>query len=273
MISSAVFQITVPICYLAAGWLSGAQARSAEPARLARFLIPAFLIGGVGAVLHAALLRSVVATATGLELGVTNVLSMIAWVIALIALFAASRGRLSGLSAFLLPCAAAGAAVTGLGPQRTVTFAAGWEVDAHVLLSVAAYSLLSIAAALAVLMALQQRRLRAARPPGWVGMLPPVEAMERTLFGMIGAGFGLLSLALFSGFMFLEDWFAQHLVHKTVLSVAAWLVFAALLFGRWRFGWRGSRAITLTLCGFGVLVLAYFGSKLVLEAILGTQWS
>ena len=92
--------------------------------------------------------------------------------------------------------------------------------------------------------------------------------MESLLFQMIAIGFAILSLALLSGVLFLEDIFAQHLVHKTVLSLAAWLVFAVLLWGRFRFGWRGRTAIRWTLGGFAVLLLAYFGSKFVLELVL-----
>lgn len=85
---------------------------------------------------------------------------------------------------------------------------------------------------------------------------------------MIGGGFALLSLALVSGFVFLDNIFAQQMVHKTVLSIAAWAVFGILLWGRWRYGWRGRTAIRWTLSGFTALVLAYFGSKVVLELIL-----
>ena len=65
-----------------------------------------------------------------------------------------------------------------------------------------------------------------------------------------------------------DNLFAQHLVHKTVLSIVAWVVFGILLFGRWRWGWRGSRAVQLALAGMVILVLAFFGSKFVLEVIL-----
>ncbi len=85
---------------------------------------------------------------------------------------------------------------------------------------------------------------------------------------MIGRGFVLLSIAQATGFMFLEDMFAQHLAHKTLLSVAAWVVFGVLLWGRFRFGWRGRTALRWTLAGFVVLMLAYFGSKFVLEVVL-----
>ena len=92
--------------------------------------------------------------------------------------------------------------------------------------------------------------------------------MESLLFQMIAIGFAMLSLALLSGVLFLEDIFAQHLVHKTVLSLTAWLVFSVLLWGRFQFGWRGRTAIRWTLSGFAVLLLAYFGSKFVLELVL-----
>ena len=92
--------------------------------------------------------------------------------------------------------------------------------------------------------------------------------MESLLFEMIAAGFILLTLALISGFAFLQNMFAQHLVHKTVLSTLAWLVFGGLLLGRFRYGWRGRTAIIWTLSGFVILILAYFGSKAVLELML-----
>jgi ABC-type uncharacterized transport system permease subunit len=92
--------------------------------------------------------------------------------------------------------------------------------------------------------------------------------MEVLLFQFIGFGFLCLSASLLTGFLYLEDIFAQHLVHKTVLSIIGWVLLAILLFGRFRFGWRGKTAIRWTLSAFAFLMLAYFGSKLVLEFIL-----
>ena len=96
--------------------------------------------------------------------------------------------------------------------------------------------------------------------------------LEDLLFKTIAAGFALLTISLLSGIMFINDIFAQHLVHKTILSIATWLVFGILLWGRWRYGWRGSLAVRLTLAGVGLLILSYFGSKMVLEMILGKSW-
>jgi ABC-type uncharacterized transport system permease subunit len=94
--------------------------------------------------------------------------------------------------------------------------------------------------------------------------------MEVLLFEMIALGFVLLTLALLSGFSFLDNMFEQRLAHKTLLSIAAWVVFGTLLWGRYRFGWRGQKALTWTLVGFVVLMLAYFGSKFVVELLLGS---
>jgi ABC-type uncharacterized transport system permease subunit len=96
--------------------------------------------------------------------------------------------------------------------------------------------------------------------------------LEDLLFKLITAGFVLLTVSLGSGMVFIDDIFAQHLVHKTLLSILAWLVFAILLWGRWRYGWRGSVAVRLTLVGIVLLLLSYFGSKFVLENILGRSW-
>ena len=144
----------------------------------------------------------------------------------------------------------------------------GNAIQIHVLLSVLAYAVLSLAAAQAGLVSIQRHYLGIHRPGGFMRALPPLETTERLLFALLTAGFALLTLSLASGFFYLEDMFAQHLVHKTVLACVAWAIFGVLLFGRWRFGWRGRRAVQLTVAGFGVLILAYFGSKLVLEVIL-----
>ena len=115
----------------------------------------------------------------------------------------------------------------------------------------------------------QDNHLRNKRPGGFIRALPPMQTMESLLFQLIGLGLAILTLSLVSGVFYLEDMFAQHLVHKTILSMTAWVVFATLLWGRWKFGWRGRIAIRWTLSGFFVLLLAYVGSKWVLEIMLG----
>jgi ABC-type uncharacterized transport system permease subunit len=92
------------------------------------------------------------------------------------------------------------------------------------------------------------------------------------MFTAIVNGFALLTLALFSGLVFVQNLHTQHLEHKTILSFLAWGILAILLIGHWRFGWRGKLAVRWTVGGFVLLGLAYFGSKIVLESILGRHW-
>ena len=144
-----------------------------------------------------------------------------------------------------------------------------FAASAHIASSLIAYSLLNIAALQALFVAIQDHYLRNHRTDNaLMRSLPSLQAMESLMFQLIAAGLLFLTLSLMSGFLFLDDMFAQHLAHKTVLSLLAWLVFAILLVGRQRFGWRGQTAIRWTLGGFMALMLAYFGSKMVLELIL-----
>ncbi len=229
----------------------------------------ALILGLVGAISHIVSLGQTMITAEGLNLTFFHVLSLTSWLAAMLVLLSALKQPLENLGIAVLPFAALTLLV------QTVSSTNGAHVEilemglkVHVLISIFSYSLLTIATLQALLLAIQNRHLRNRHPGGFIRALPPLETMEHLLFRMIGLGYILLSLSLVSGVTYIEDIFAQHLVHKTVLSFAAWVVFATLLWGRWRFGWRGRIAVRWTLSGFIVLMLAYFGSKLVLEFIV-----
>ena len=151
-------------------------------------------------------------------------------------------------------------------PERSDGMTPG--IALHAISSALAFGVLFIAACQAVLLGLQNQALRHHHTRGVVQVLPPLTTMERVLFELIWAGMGLLTLSVLSGFLFLENMFAQHLVHKTILSLAAWVIFATLLISHHILGWRGMRAVRWTLGGCLVLLLAYFGSKFVLEVLL-----
>lgn len=256
------------LLYLATGALLGVRlARVNQPHQPAR--TPALALGLVAIVLHAFVLGQTVVQPEGMNLGFFNALSFTGWLIALLLLASSLARPVENLGIVLLPFTATTVVLALAFPAtRLVTEAAQWRLELHILISITAYALLALAAVQSLLLALQERRLRTRRLGGISRGLPPLVTMESLLFQMIGAGFGALTLSLLSGFFFLDNLFAQHLVHKTVLSIAAWLVFATLLWGRRRHGWRGRTAIRWTLSGFAVLVLAYFGSKLVLELVL-----
>jgi len=257
------------LLYLLSGSLIGLRLAYAQqqPCFAARPIL--FLLSIVAAILHALLLSRTILVPTGLNLGFFNALSFTGWLVALVLISSALLRPIESLGVILLPFSASTLLLGLIFPsQRIVVDSTHWPLEIHILLSILAYALLTLAAVQALLIAVQDRRLRSRHPGGFMRALPPLVTMEVLLFQMIGVGFVLLSLALLTGFLFLKDIFAQHLVHKTVLSTAAWTVFAVLLWGRWYYGWRGRMAIRWTLSGFLALMLSYFGSKLVLELLL-----
>jgi ABC-type uncharacterized transport system permease subunit len=179
--------------------------------------------------------------------------------------------RLEGLQVFTLGAASLLVLFPLLFPSvRPLAHTGLAAFRLHVLISLLAYSLLTIASLQALMMAVLERRLRGGSLPLYLRSVPPLLAMEQLLFRIIAAGFLLLTLTLGSGMMFAEELFGRPLqfTHKVVFGIAAWCIFAALLAGRQLAGWRGRTALRWTLAGFLVLVLAYVGSKFVLEVVL-----
>jgi ABC-type uncharacterized transport system permease subunit len=223
-------------------------------------------IATVAALLHASVLLG--AHGGRVDLHFFAALSLVACVVAALTLLVNLSRPVAGLGVIVFPMAALLLALdVFLAPPTTPT-PIDWQIKLHVVIALLAYSLLSIAAVLAILLAVQERALRSHRPGRLIRALPPLIQTEALLFRLIGAGFALLTLTLLSGLLFIANIRAQHLVHTTVLTVVAWLIFGALLWGRWRHGWRGRSAVNLTLIGMAMLALAFFGSKFVLEVIL-----
>jgi len=225
---------------------------------------------GLGAViLHISVVQQSVFTTEGINLGIYSAASLIMALVSMLMLLASIKQPIENLGIVILPIAAGALLFDNIfDTKHILSNEYSGQLKLHIILSLFAYSLLTIAALQSILLAIQDRQLRHKHPGGFMRVLPPMQVMESLLFQMITVGFILLSMALMSGFIFLQDIFSQHLVHKSVLSIIAWFVFAILLFGRWQAGWRGRTAIRWTLGGFVTLLLAYFGSKLVLEIIL-----
>ena len=219
--------------------------------------------------LHIAYIAMTIHQNGGFNFSFFSTASLISMIVALLLSVAAMRIPVENLGIFLFPVTALMLGLDLYFPEKQRSLDMhGWEMNTHILSSVVAFSLLNIAAIQAILLVIQNQQLKSHPPKHYIQSLPPLESMESLLFQMIGAGLFFLSISLASGFIFLEDIFAQHLAHKTLLSIIAWLIFSALLIGRSRYGWRGRTAIKWTLLGFLFLLLAYFGSKLVLEIIL-----
>ncbi len=140
----------------------------------------------------------------------------------------------------------------------------------HWMLGFASYGLFGVALLHAALLRRAERSLRAKPGPGAslhggqvMGM--PLLRLERLTLRFVAVGFVILSLTLLLGAWFAKPWRWDH---KTVFSVLSWGVFAVLLLGRARFGWRGRQAIGWLIAGSTLLLLAYVGSRFVLEVIL-----
>lgn len=256
--------------YLSVGYLLWLGLhRGTHATRAARWGIFSLTAGAV--LLHAAILYAGLLRENALDLGLTNAVSLVAWVVAVTYLLSALSRPIESLGVFILPFAAMTMLLEWLWPyghrliQNTTPL-----YSAHIIVSLLAYSLLSVAVVQSLMLALQEKQLRGHHPGGFLRTLPPLETMESLMFSMIGLGFLLLTLTLVSGIFFSEQVFGKPLRfnHHIVLSLISWSVFGVLLVGRWRLGWRGRTALHWTLSGFAFLVLAYFGTKFVLEVVL-----
>ena len=230
------------------------------------------MIAAVGATIHAGVLyTNIVATAAGgLNFGFFNAISLMTWLAAALMLLAAMSKPVESLGVVILPSAAIALALELMFSATHILLTAeAADLRYHIVISILAYSTLSIAALQSVVLWVQNNSLRAKHPGGFIRSFPPLETMESLLFQMIAVGFAFLTLSLLTGLPQIDNMFAQHQAHKTILSIIAWCFFAVLLWGRWRFGWRGRTAVRWVLSGFAVLLLAYFGVKLVKELLLG----
>lgn len=222
--------------------------------------------------LHAVTLADDLFGERTMRFGFGHALSVMVWLAVAIYWIESWLMRLEGLQALVLPAAAVCVLLPAVFPGfelREFTHSIGFRI--HLVMAMAAYSLFTIAALQALLMAVFERRLHGGVLSGPFARLPPLLTLERTLFRLIGVGFLLLTATIVSGGFFAEQVFGRALRfdHKTLFAVISWLIFAALLFGRYRYGWRGRTALRWVFAGFIALLLAYVGSRFVLEVILG----
>lgn len=250
--------------YLIATHRSLQHARDPEQARQA-----GLFLGMVAVLIHFAVHADAWRLAGAPSTHFFAALSLVGLGMAALTLVASRTQRLEALGVVVFPLAALSLAAYAFAGGGTATGTVlDWRIQLHAWLALLAYATLALAALMAALLWFQDAALRRHRVSPLLRALPPLTQVETLLFRTIGAGFVLLTLALVTGVLFVEDLFAQHLAHKTTLSALAWLVFGVLLLGRWRKGWRGRRAAQLTLAAMALLALAFFGSKFVLELVL-----
>lgn len=207
----------------------------------------------------------------GMRFGFGYALPLIFWLALLFYWIESFYSRLEGLHMLGLPLAAVCALLPLAFPgQHHVAHVDSPVFRAHFLMAMLAYSLLTLAAMHALLMASVEKQLHRGRLSRALANLPPLLTMEALLFRLIEIGFALLTLTLGTGILFSETLFGKALPwdHKTVFAIASWIIFAALLVGRHFYGWRGRQALRWTLAGFGALMLAYVGTRFVIEVVL-----
>jgi len=225
--------------------------------------------GAVAIVLHGMSVYYDIVRPSGTNIGIFAMASLITWAIAVSVLMSSLKKPLDNLFIVLFPLAALSIGMSLLNPEANLLRddLSGF-IFSHILMSILAYSFLTIAAVQALILLYANNQLKHPGSMAILRPLPPLQTLEALLFEQVWLGLVFLTLSIASGFMFMEDMFAQHLVHHTIITLAAWVVFVVLLSGRHMLGWRGATAIKWTLAGFVLLVLGYFGTKLVLEVIL-----
>ncbi len=256
----------VALLYAVTAWLCYPRARQKPAAaRLVDALVALALL------LHAIGIGRAIVTPTGIDLSLAHVLSLVAGLAVLVAWTTGLIRALPAVGAVVLPVAAVAAAIPAFyaNPYRLPYANVPWT-SIHIAIALSAYAILIVAAAEALVLTGIERRLHRGLPGPGATTSPPLLTLERWLFLLIGLGYVLLTLTLASGIFYSEELFATpaRFNYKNVFSVAAWITYSALLFGRWRYGWRGRRALKWILAGTLLLLLAYVGSKFVLEVML-----
>jgi ABC-type uncharacterized transport system permease subunit len=262
-------------CWLA---LSGLAWRASRPV-LAGAPVPVRgemraegLIAPVALVLHAILLYQRVLTPNGMDLGVANAVSLLIWLTLLIYWLASLvYDGLASILGLLSPVALLAILLQAAVPtHHYVSYAGNPLFTLHFAIAMLGYSLFIVATVHALLMLAEEKWLHRGVLPPFLASLPPLLEMEMLLFRILLAGFVLLTLTVASGVFFSEQLFGKSFTmsHKTVFGIASWFIFGGLLAGHHFRGWRGRKAVRWTLAGFTALLLAYVGSKVVLELIL-----
>ena len=267
-------------CWLVLTGLAWRAARPAVPAegpstggdtavgdiRIESFLVP------VALVLHGMLVYREMLAPDGLDLGVANAISLIVWLTVLIYWLAGlAFPGLASILGLMAPVALLAVLLQAAIPTRhLVTYGGNPLFTLHFAIAMLAYSLFIVATVHAIVMLFEEKWLHRGVLPPFLRTLPPLLEMEALLFRILLAAFVLLTLTVVSGVFFSEQLFGKPMKfnHKTVFGILSWLIFGGLLVGHYWRGWRGRTAVNWTLAGFTALLLAYVGSKVVLELVL-----
>jgi ABC-type uncharacterized transport system permease subunit len=253
-------------------WRASRLAAAANAPAIRRDVNLESVLYPVALVLHAMLLYRRVVTPEGLDLGVGNAISLLVWLTVLIYWLAGiAYSGLASILGMMAPVALVAVLIqAGLPSGHFITYAGKPIFTLHFAIAMLAYSLFIVATVHALVMLAEEKWLHRGVLPPFLKTLPPLLEMEALLFRMLLAAFVLLTLTLVSGVLFSEQLFGRPFTanHKTIFGFISWAIFGSLLVGHYFYGWRGRKAVHWTLAGFTALLLAYVGSKVVLELIL-----
>jgi ABC-type uncharacterized transport system permease subunit len=223
----------------------------------------------IAVVMHGVQLSRIMLTPSGIDWGLLASLSFSLLLMSILLLILSVRKLPPALCLLISPCAVVAILLTGfIDGQHVIKHNLSAALEAHIFLSFIAYALLALAFVQSMVFALQYYFLRhklVMQLPRW---LLPLQSMETLLFDWIRLGWFFLTASIVTGLIFVDNFLAQQVAHKTFFSLCAWMVFSALWLGRWRFGWQGVIAVKGTSIGFLLLALGFFGSKFVLEVLL-----
>jgi ABC-type uncharacterized transport system permease subunit len=255
-----------------AAWRASRPVAAGVPAPRSEMRFESILVP-IALVLHAMLLYQRIVVAEGLDLGVANAVSMLTWLTVLIYWLAglAFQG-LGGILGLMAPFALLAVLLQAFVPSRhVVTYGGDPLFTLHFAIAMLAYSLFTVAAVHALVMLAEEKWLHKGVLPPFLKSIPPLLEMEALLFRILLAAFVLLTLTVVSGTFFSEELFGKPFTftHKVFFGILSWAIFGGLLAGHYLRGWRGRTAVRWTLAGFASLLVAYVGSKVVLELILG----
>ena len=229
-----------------------------------------FLVA-IGLITHALLIYNHIFN-QGVDLSFANSTLLLSWIIVLIYLLLNRKSKYQGLEIFtLIPALVIVLVFPLIQPDHQSIQYYSLSASIHIVIAMLGYGLLAFGSIFSLFLLLFEKSLHAeTKNSSIISSSEPLLNVERKLFQIYWVGFIFLTFTLFSSLFFSNYIFGQSLDwnHKTIFTILAWLSYALVLFGRFQFGWRGKKSIMISLLAFAFLILAYLGTKFVVEIVL-----
>ena len=229
-----------------------------------------FLVA-VGLISHALLIYNHIFN-QGVDLSFANSTLLLSWIIVLIYLLLNSKSKYQRIgNIYLNSCINNSFVFPLIQPDHQSIQYYSLPASIHIIIAMLGYGLLAFGSIFSLFLLLFEKSLHAeTKSSSMISSSEPLLDVESKLFQIYWVGFIFLTFTLFSSLFFSNYLFGQSLDwnHKTIFTILAWLSYALVLFGRVQFGWRGKKSIIISLLAFAFLILAYLGTKFVVEIVL-----